>query len=393
MIMIRCASLYTYEIDSPENALEELKTQLDEKITLLEHSVGIIMCHPDFIGTGVLKHISENLPFDSLGVTTSAQAVNDTAGELILTVFVISSDSVRFKVGMTEDLEDDIDAPLKEAYDEASKGISETPGLALVFLPLLLKYAGDAYVDAWRRITPNTPVFGTIAIDDSITFEGSRTIFKGESYRASMPFLLCYGDINPRFLVGTLPEDKAMPYRGEITKSHGPYVKEINNCNAYQYFESIGFARDGTFAEMFILVPFVIDQKGRADYDGVPVMRGHAAFTENGTAIFRGAVDEGSTFTMLKSGPDDVLTTTRQKIGQINNMDGVNGALMFPCIARQMMTMRKGPVYELEAAKDVIDHSIPFMMGYAGGEVCPTSVRDGTPTNRFHNYSLVILVI
>jgi len=48
---------------------------------------------------------------------------------------------------------------------------------------------------------------------------------------------------------------------------------------------------------------------------------------------------------------------------------------------------------ELQIAKDTINPDIPFMMGYAGGEFCPTSVKNGVPTNRFHNDSLIILVV
>jgi len=390
---VKCASVFTYEIDDPKIALEEIKAQLENKITLLKNSVGIIMCHPEFISSGVVKHISENLPFDLAGVTTSSQAVNNEAGELILTIFVMTSDDTRFRTGVTESVNEGIDGPTKKAFDKAAAGVSEMPKLALIFPPLILKYAGDAYINAWKQVIPDVPVFGTIAIDDTLTFEGSETIFNGESYKTSMPFVLCYGSINPRFLVGTLPQDKAMPYKGEITKSSGPFVQEINNINAYKYFESIGFASNGALAESFLFVPFVIDQKKREDYDGIPVMRGHASFTEDGTAIFRGDVDEGATFTLLTSNSDDVLSTTRQKIEQLNELTDINGILMFPCIVRRMMTMRIKPMMELETVRSTINQDIPFMMGYSGGEICPTSISNGKPTNRFHNYSLVILIV
>jgi len=391
--VLKCASIYIYEIDDPEIALEEIKAQLKEKITLLEHSVGIIMCHTEFVGTGVLKHICENLPFELAGVTTSSQAVNGEAGELVLTIFVMSSDDVCFRTGVTESLSEDIEEPTKSAFDKAAIGVSGLPKLALVFPPLILKYAGDSYINAWKQIIPDVPVFGAIAIDDTLNFEGSMTIHNGESYKTAMSFVLCYGNMNPRFFVGTLPENKVMPYKGEITKSNGPFVQEINNMNAYKYFEDIGFASNGALAENFLFVPFVIDQKKREDYDGIPVVRGHVSFTEDGTAIFRGDVDEGSTFTLLTCDPEDVLSTTRQKIEQINQLPDVNGALFFPCIVRHMLTMRISPLIELETVKDTINPDIPFMMGYAGGEICPTSIRNGIPTNRFHNYSLVILVI
>jgi len=391
--MLKCASVFTYEIDNPDVAVKEIKTQLEKKITLMENSVGIIMCHTEFINSGVVKQLGENLPFCLAGVTTSSQAVNNEAGELILTLFVITSDDSWFKTGVTDSVKDNINEPTKMAFQRAAAGVSEMPKLAIIFPPLILKYAGDAYINIWKQIIPNVPIFGTIATDDTLIFEGSETIYNGEHYKFSMPFILCYGNINPRFLVGTLPEDKVMPYKGEITKSNGPFVQEINNINAYKYFEDIGFARNGALADNYLFVPFVIDQKKREDYDGIPVVRGHASFTEDGTAIFRGDVDEGSTFKLLTIGPDDILSTTRQKIDQINEMSGVNGVILFPCIVRRMMTQRISPLIELETVRDAIKPDIPFMMGYAGGEICPTSVSNSIPANRFHNYSLIILVI
>jgi hypothetical protein len=88
-----------------------------------------------------------------------------------------------------------------------------------------------------------------------------------------------------------------------------------------------------------------------------------------------------------------VLSATRQKIELINGLSDVNGVLLFPCIARRMMTMHNNPLMELETVRDTIRPEIPFMMGYAGGEISPTQVANGIPTNRFHNFSLVILVV
>ncbi|MDR0490139.1 MAG: FIST C-terminal domain-containing protein [Oscillospiraceae bacterium] len=391
--MLKCASVYTFEIDDPDIALEEIQTQLEEKITLLEHSVGIVMCHVEYIASGVIKRLSEDLPFDIAGVTTSSQAVNLEAGELMLSIFVMTSDDVRFKSGVTENLSGDIHEPIGAAFRKASAGEPEMPGLALVFPPLILEYAGDAYISAWEKIAPGTPLFGTLAVDDTITFGDSETIYGGASYKTEMSFILCYGNIQPRFLIATLSGDNEIPHKGEITKSDGCFVSEINNINAYKYFENIGFASNGVLNQGFGLALYVIDQKKRKDYDGVPVVRGLVDFTEDGTAIFRGDVDEGSSFVMLTSNKEDVLSSTRQKIEELNKLSGANGILLFSCIVRRMVIMPSGPLTELQAVMDTIDPDIPFMIGYAGGEICPTSVRNRTPTNRFHNYSLVILVV
>ena len=391
--MLKCASVYTYEIDDLDVALENIKAQLDEKITLLEYTVGIVTCHPEFIISGALKYICNNLPFDLVGMTTAVQAVNDETGELILTIFVMTSDDVRFRTGITTELDTSIATSIKTAVDRITSEHTETPGLALMFAPCMSSCSGDTYVAAWENIIPNVPIFGAVATDDTRAYELSETIYNGESFKMEMPFVLCYGNINPRFIVGTFPHEKVMPHKGEITKSSGPFVYEINNKNAYEYFESIGFTNNGVLAKSYIFVPFAIDQKKRADYDGIPVIRSLNSFTENGTAVFLGDVDEGSTFSMLTSEPDDVLSVTRQKIEQINSLSGVNGVLMLPCIARRLMTMRVDPLIELKNVRDTIRRDIPFMMCYAGGEIGPTLVKDGIPTNRFHNYSLIILVV
>jgi len=391
--MLRCTGLYTYEIDDAEIALADIKAQLEDNLKLLKNTVGILMCHPEFIASGVVKHICEGLPFDVVGSTTASQAVNNEVGELILTIFVITSDEVWFKTGVTEQLDEGIDEPVVKAFEKASSKASEPPGLVLIFTPLILKYSGDSYIYAIQKIMPSVPIFGAIAIDDTADHGLCETIHNGENYLAAMPFVLCYGNINPRFIVGTFPEENVMPYKGEITKSSGSLVQEINNIDACSYFESIGFVKDGVLLGKFNLMPFAIDQKKRVDYDGISVVRGLAVVNEDKTIRFRGDVDEGSVFTLLACEVDDVLSVTMEKIEQINALQKVNGALMFSCIVRRMMTMRDNPHKELEVVTEVLKTDIPFMMSYAGGEICPTLMKDGVPTNRFHNYSLVILVL
>ena len=391
--MLKCASIYTCEVDDPEIAFKEIKDQLDEKLVLLDHTVGIIMCHPEFIKSDVLRYISEKLPFDLVGVTTSSQAVNGAVGELILTIFVMTSDDVWFRTGVTDAMDESIDVPVKRAFDKAAADINESPGLALIFPPIIIKYAGDSYVNAWQKLIPSTPIYGTLAVDDTLDFTESETIYNGNCFKTSMPFVLCYGNITPRFIIGTFPEDRAMPYKGEVTKSNGAFVHEINNMNAAQYFESIGFIKDGVPVVKYLLVPFAINQKKRADYDGTQVIRVIASFTEDGSAIFHGAVDEGSTFSILTCALGDVLSTTNHVVDQINGLTDANGVLLFSCIVRRIMTISVNSMMELESVRNTMNPDIPFMMGYAGGEICPTLVRNGVPTNRYHNYSLVILVI
>jgi len=391
--MLKCASLYTLEVDNHEIALNEINEQLDTKIDLLDHTVGIIMCNPEFIASGVFKTICDNLPFDLTGVTTSSQAVNDATDEIILTVFVMTSDDVRFVTGITEGLIDNVDGPVSRAYEKAAGAIPETPKLAIVFPPFM-PHGGDTYVRAMEKVSPKTAVFGTLSIDDTATFKSCKTIYNGESHECEMSFVLCYGNINPRFLIATVSDSTAISPKIPITKATGKYAYEINNMNAFEYFTSMGLVERKGAAGSFQFFPIKVDLINREDYDGVPVILGLGYFTDDGAAVFYGDIENGSAITIMKCDVDDILLTTSDTIKQLNEMQNVNGALLFPCAVRRSALLGANKAsLELENARAEINPEIPFMVGYAGGEICPTSSNDGIPTNRFHNYSLIILVI
>jgi hypothetical protein len=173
-----------------------------------------------------------------------------------------------------------------------------------------------------------------------------------------------------------------------VTKSNGNLVHEINHTSAHDFFAGANIP-DGIF-----IIPFLIDLLGHDDYDGIPVVRARAGFTADGAAIFSGDIDEGATFSLLRFSHGDIESSTLHEIRQLNQLPDVNGALLFPCIVRRMVLLSANKASaELSHVKETIDPAIPFMLGYSGGEICPTSIRDGVPTNRFHNYSLIILVV
>jgi len=387
--MLKCISVYTYEIDNPEAALNEIKKQLDEKNMPQGNTVGLIMCHTEFIASGVMKYICENLPFDIVGITTASQAVNDEAGELILTLFVMVSDDIRFKVGITDSLNDGIYETTKNAYDKAAKGEPEPPGLILLFTPYSVDlYSGDAYVKAWSKIAPSVPLFGTAAADDTLELNNCETILNGESSKDKAPFMLCYGNINPRFMIATLPENSILSLKGKITKSENNYIYEINGVNTRKFFMDAGIP------DSMITVPLLINTTESERSDRVPVIRELFAYNEDGVGMLGGDVKEGSTFSLLSFESKNIKQSSKIEIEKISTLPDVNGAILFSCASRRIGLLGTGDdLEELQIAKNAIGQDVPFIMGYSGGEICPTSVIDGTPINRFHNYSVVILLV
>jgi len=390
MLMLKCMSVYTHELDDYDLALAEIKEQLDKNAPLLEQTVGIIMCHPEFITAGTMEHICNNLPFDTVGTTSASQAVNGEAGEMILTLFIMTSDDIRFKAGITDSLCGNIIDQIKPAYEKAAEGESGQPGLALIFPPILIeKYSGDEYVRVWDKLIPETPLFGMLAIDDTLTFEESETIYNGMSAGDAMPFILCYGNINPRFFIGTIPENNLLPVRAEVTKSTGNYVYEINNMTPRKFFADAGIPES-----MLHFAPFMIDFLKREDYDGVPVIREHDSINEQGVSMFGGDVDEGAVISLLKIDAEAILPVFENVVKNVSKQPDVSGILLFSCVSRRMVLLGTGePFAEQKIALNILNDNVPFMMAYAGGEICPTSIKQGIPTNRFHDMSLVILAI
>ncbi|GHU29100.1 hypothetical protein AGMMS50256_13200 [Betaproteobacteria bacterium] len=390
--MISSITLFTYEFDNQDIAVNELNEQL-HGFELLAHTVGILMCDTEFIDSGVYKAVCAALPFDVVGTTTMTQAVDGEAGVLMLTVMVLTADDVFFEVGYTEPIpsNSNIAEHSKAGYESVAARLPSGPKLIFVFPPLL-ENAGDEYILAFESFCPNVPIFGTLAIDDSITFEHCHTFHNGEMSQDRLAFILVSGNVSPRFLMGTIADENKLPYSGEITKSKGHIVQEINNALTSKYFESIGFAKNGKLDDGLQFVPFLLDFKKRADHDDIPVVRAMVYFDENGYGVGRGYMDEGSVFFLTNPSADEIFKSSLGLIDRLRELPDKQAIIIFSCVVRRM-TFGTQPLREAEMITEKLSGGPPFMFAYAGGEFCPTSYTDGKVTNRFHNYSIIACVL
>jgi hypothetical protein len=385
--------MYTYELDDPAIAVQEIMTQL-EKIRLLKNTIGILMCDPEFIDSGVYPAVCQALPFAVAGATTMSQGVNGVADILMLTLMVLTSDDVFFEAGFTEPIPNGGDAlaPTKTVYEAVAAQLPEKPKLVLVFPPLLLQNSGDRYIEAFEGLCPDTPVFGTLAISDSIDFKNCCTLWNGESSLSRMAFILVAGNVSPHFFIATVSNTNTLPYSGEITKSEGNIVQEINDVRTSEYFESIGFAKHGVLDEGIQFVPLRLDLKKRTDYDGVPVMRAMVTFDENGYGVGRGNMYQNSVFTLINPTGDDTMKTSTELVDKLAAVTNPQAAIIFSCLVRRM-TLGDKPLTEANMIVEKLSGLVPFMFAYAGGEICPTSHSPTKVTNRFHNYSIIACVL
>jgi hypothetical protein len=387
--MIKSICLKTTEADDADAVVAEMAGQLAGE-RLLRHSVGIITCFADFVGSGVVAALAEKLPFPIAGTTTLAAAANGLQGEIVLILTVLTSDDVEFVTGVTGALTEEDEGPLKAAWEQATAGKTEKPGLMLSFAPLLLNVAADFYADAWSRITGNVPNFGTLAVDHNQDYHESQTILGKEAFRDRYVFVLFYGNLAPEFFVGGLSEEKAFREKGVVTSSRGNLLQEVNGVPVADYLASLGLEKDENGSLKGInSFPFILNYN-----DGTPsVIRVMFAITPDGSAVCGGKIPEGATLAVGIINKEEVLSISSVLLQRAKerSQGGGKSLLIFSCVGRYFAQGFNTDA-EMNKTREILGN-IPFHLCYSGTELCPVTGKDGKIANRIHNDSIVICLL
>lgn len=164
--MIRMLTAYTLEVDDAQYALAEILGQLDLEHNLLKNTAGMMVCHSDFVGTGVASEIAEKLPFDVVGGTSLATMTAGEDDSLMLSVSVLTSDDIEFSAFSAGRL--DQPGSIAEAYRAVKK--EKTPALVIPFIPLLVSVAHEQIMLDLDAVVDDAPVFGTVVADHTADY-------------------------------------------------------------------------------------------------------------------------------------------------------------------------------------------------------------------------------
>ncbi|MDR1319410.1 MAG: FIST C-terminal domain-containing protein [Treponema sp.] len=385
--MIRTLIASTESIDDVDAAVEDIKKQLDCGKNLLKNAVGIVSCHYEFIHSGVYKAVCEALPFDVLGAITSVHGNGKKSAILQLTVMLLTSDDVRFKTVLSPSLKTEPGKNIEEACRNAMEGEAEKPSLLFTFAPFMIENSGDEYVSVLTNALDGIPCFGTLAVDDTADFHECYMLCNGESYHDRMSLILCYGNINPRFFLATMSEEKIIDPSVSITSSEGHILKEVNGRPVVEWFEQMGLARASQINYAMTSLPFMLDYN-----DGTPpVSRVFINLNENRQAICAGAVPEGSILYIGVFDKEDVLLTSGRTIAEALGGGAAQGMLIYSCVSR-CMSLGGDQFAELDLITKETGDKCPFLMAYSGGEICPTQTNKNAAVNRFHNNTFVVCI-
>ncbi|MDR2503088.1 MAG: FIST C-terminal domain-containing protein [Deltaproteobacteria bacterium] len=387
--MLKTFSACTLEIDDPDLAVDEILEQLDLEHRLMEHALGLINCHPDYLHAGTVKALCARLPFEVIGGTSLLSATNNTGDHLLLSVFVLTSDDTSFAAVLTESLQDKAAEHISAAWARASSSLSSAPVLILTYVPFSRNFSGERLVEYLNRVSGGVPIFGPVVSDPHGDFSEAYTIHNGEHFKDRLPLALLAGPIRPSFFLASSSEDKVHGKQALITDSDGVLLKEVNGVNALAYLESIGLISNGVLDErVSITIPLIVDY-----HDGSkPSARGIYSVTPEGYIFCGGEVPKGASFALGDLDVHGILDSAAQTMKEIMAVRHKNGLLVSCCITRGL-ALGETPLEEAQKIHEHAGDALPYQLCYAGGEFCPVYNSAGEVVNRFHNFTFTACLL
>jgi hypothetical protein len=405
--MIKSYVAFTDEIDDPSAAAAEISAQIADGITLLKNTVGIINCHTEFMETGALTAVCKALSFPVFGFTTSingggpAESSALGAGELFLTIMILTSDDISFELGVSDKISYGGDytkalAPAlgrrdradtgslaqtdKSENTQSGKSAGEKPSLVIAAVPTITVIPGDDLLRIFEKSFPGVPLFGGFSVDDSPRYNDNVfTIANSETYTDRAVFLKIYGDVSPVFFTASLSQDKVNPRSAVVTKSKGTEIFTLNGRPVTEYIESIGLGELLTETGVVTNFALIIKNDDDDDYYARAILR----LTKENTLICGGDIPEGAVIHIGEFEKEDTIGAGREAARRAVNA-GSGALLMISSISRANI-LGSDVYHGIETVRNLTG-GMPFIMAYAAGEFNSTATDKGYK-NRFNNQS------
>jgi len=117
------------------------------------------------------------------------------------------------------------------------------------------------------------------------------------------------------------------------------------------------------------------------------------AVNEDGSLSCGGEMTEGAVVAVGEITVGSVMASAEEALERVLGCGKRNGMLVLPCVSRYVM-LSLDHNDEMAFVSEKISNGnpqgtprMPFMMGYAGGEICPVRDKNGVLRNRFHNFT------
>ena len=378
--MIQMITAYTEEVDEIEDGINEILGQISTA-ALKKNSVGLVTCHVDFTNAGFIGELCNKLPFNLIGMTTMASANQYGRSMYGFSLTILTSDDEVFEAVTTGSLgSDDYYKKIETVYNDTVKKLPGKPSLILAFFPYIQDLSGALLHKSFDEICKGTPFWGSIATNQEVSFERCYAFRNNDVDKDSLAMILIHGQIDPEFIVVSMPAQNIGKNRGHITDSDGCVLKQINGIPAMSYLANLGVV---VMKDSSITTPMMVYYEGSSD----PVALGIYKVNDDGSVLCGGEMPIGASIAIGEITSEGILASTGEGMDQLLNSTKRNGALLLPCVTRYVMLPDHNDELELIANKMKAAEGMPFMVGYSGGELCPVMDEEGILRNRFHNFT------
>jgi hypothetical protein len=379
--MIRLLTAFTFEIDDPPLAAEEILKQLDVEHSLLKNSAGFLFCSLGFIPSGAAAAVARALPFETIGCTTHGIAMPGIMGENMLAAVVLTSGDVSFRTGLSDPLDADGETRIQELYGRLSAPPEGPPSLILVSHSNPAHFSGDRVLEILDRLSGGTPVFGTNALDETIENRTPLIIYNGKSYADRLALLTMRGAVESRFTVKSLPAMNFYTKPAVVTEVRGSKLVSINNMPAVEFMEKLGIISQNRVNAVYGF-PLLID-----NHDGKGPRSCAIHSIEDGGVLRCGsAIVEGAALKLVSQMQDEVLRGSEQLAESIKKEGAEKNHLIFSCFGRS------APLVDMKDEMGLFQkhlEGLPYVFIYSGGEFCPVRNEQGGIHNCFHQFSII----
>jgi hypothetical protein len=349
---------------------------------LLKNSVALLFCRAQFIEMGVMEELCKHLPFDVLGCTSMYFAMPGHAGEILLTVTVLTSDDTEFATGCCEPLtRGNVDTCIDAAYQKTAATLGGTPDLIFAFPPTILNLSLDIMTAALDHACGGLPFFGSVALDVDKYIRNPLTIYNGAAYGDRLGLLLLKGPVKPRFFFVRFPEKSALVQDAVITGADGPLLSSINNKPAASFLQEVGLMqKDNDYTQA---IPLVVESSDGGD--SVVVVQN---ITPDGALVCGSQVSVGGVLNIGAITADYLLESARTLIQEVAAHEEGNGLFIVSCFLRSIV-LGEGAVAEVKLIQQKLaGFSGAYLYINSGGELCPKYKKSGETENQALQYTI-----
>lgn len=384
--MLQSYLLHSSEIDDLALLQRQIQGQLAE-LPLLQHTVGIMVCHQEFVHSGAVAAVCALLPFPVIGFTSFMIASPQQAGMFEMSITVLTSDELRFAIGRTGAMGEDVAGPLQAAYQQAYSVYNERPSLIFGYEARGLDFPGHICLQALDAICGGVPIFGSRPVDGGEANDDAYVIVNGDCESNSFAMLLFIGEVNAQFRVANFPHERALG-RARITKAHGHILEELDGLPPLVFLEKMHLAAQGRLNANIMAVPMLVG----FDDAVPPVARMILAIDAQGRAICSGDMPEGTTLTVTAMDNTDLLRLSGQAVQHALAACPDTAVLfIYSCYGRYLALGRDN-MAEIEAVRRCIGPNQNYQLAYSTGEISPFIVA-GQAHNRFHNTTFIVCAL